>query len=168
MDLEHLLGDTLDLVNEHKEHARLARYHAQRSIEVAVEAGALLIEAKARLPHGEWGSWLERLGLPARTATRWMQIARLSSGHMADMTVFVNLVHELGGQARVASHASDPDYQAAFADFLDIRIEALDGLAASAAEIQAGIERLSPEARKVFLADPEYQDWKRAYNSLVG
>ena len=33
--------------------------------------------AKARLPHGGWAEWLDRLGLKARTASTWMRLATM-------------------------------------------------------------------------------------------
>jgi hypothetical protein len=48
---------------------------ARTSVEKAVEAGKLLIEAKAALPHGQWLPWLRDIGLSPRTAQRYMQLA---------------------------------------------------------------------------------------------
>lgn len=49
-----------------------------RSIEAAqayLEAGPLLVEAKAEYPHGQWQAFLERADIPYRSAARTMQIA---------------------------------------------------------------------------------------------
>ena len=37
----------------------------------------MLTTAKARLPHGGWAEWLDRLGLKARTASTWMRLATM-------------------------------------------------------------------------------------------
>jgi glutamate synthase domain-containing protein 2 len=50
-----------------------------RCAEAAMEAGALLNEAKALVKHGEWTQWLaENTGFSGRTARRYMQIAASS------------------------------------------------------------------------------------------
>ena len=66
---------------------------ARRTLAHALEAGRLLSEAKALLPHGEWGPWLKReCDIPARTATHYMRLharrAELGgeSGNLADLT----------------------------------------------------------------------------------
>ena len=165
MDLELLLGKTLDLVNEHKEHARLARYHGQRSIEVAVEAGDLLSEAKARLGHGEWTPWLKQLGLPGSTARRWMQLSRLRREN-DHMSVFIEVVGDIGGQAKVVSMASDSDFEEELHGFMDIRMEAVKAVEESVAEITDKMDGLSPTALQMFLESPEYADWKSAVEAI--
>ena len=46
--------------------------------ERAIEAGRLLIEAKAAVRHGEWLSWLrDHTGISERTAQRYMRLAQL-------------------------------------------------------------------------------------------
>ena len=63
--------------------AELRQQHAacesalRNAIEHAFRAGALLIEAKTLVPHGEWGMWLaEHFAGSERTAQRYMQIVR--------------------------------------------------------------------------------------------
>ena len=55
----------------------------------ALKAGQALIEAKASLGHGKFGPWLEEIGLPARTATRYMTLAKagVSSAMVADLGI---------------------------------------------------------------------------------
>jgi hypothetical protein len=49
----------------------------RRSIEHAMTAGDLLIEAKAQVKHGEWLPWLdEHCGMAERTAQLYMRIAK--------------------------------------------------------------------------------------------
>jgi Protein of unknown function (DUF3102) len=48
----------------------------QQSVRHAITAGELLTEAKRRLQHGEFGSWLEEnFKLSRATATRYMKLA---------------------------------------------------------------------------------------------
>jgi hypothetical protein len=48
----------------------------RQSLERAINAGSLLLEAKARLKHGTWLPWLkERCQVPVRTAQFYMQLA---------------------------------------------------------------------------------------------
>ena len=59
------------------------------SSEKALEAGALLVDAKADCLHGEWLPFLERAGVPERKAQRLMTLA--GSGLKSDT------VSDLGG-----------------------------------------------------------------------
>ena len=65
---EDLLMDTLDAVSRF-------RVGQREAVGGALDAGGLLSTAKGRLQHGEWGNWLERVGLNSRTASRWMKLA---------------------------------------------------------------------------------------------
>ena len=62
-NLEDLLLETMDAVSRF-------RVGQREAITVALDAGALLIQAKEDLQHGEWGSWLERMGLARRGPQR--------------------------------------------------------------------------------------------------
>ena len=66
--IEDLLFATLDAVSRF-------RVGQRESVNAALDAGALLTEAKGRLQHGEWGDWLHRVGLAPRTASMWMKLA---------------------------------------------------------------------------------------------
>ena len=68
--IEDLLLSTLDAVSRF----RIGRLEA---VSAALDAGALLTEAKGRVQHGEWGGWLDRVGVAPRTASRWMRLAVL-------------------------------------------------------------------------------------------
>src|SRR5437660_94580 len=49
----------------------------KRSVEHAMAAGDLLLEAKAQLKHGQWLPWLsEHCAMSERTAQLYMQIAK--------------------------------------------------------------------------------------------
>src|SRR5258707_562383 len=58
----------------------------------AIAGGRLLLEARNEIEHGAWLLWLrERCGVPARTASRYMELARWApdpdakSANMADL-----------------------------------------------------------------------------------
>ena len=69
MDLETLLGKTIDAVNR-------ANTGERDHIEGALDAGEYLNLAKAQLPHGDWMPWLDKCAVEGRTARRWMQLAK--------------------------------------------------------------------------------------------
>jgi Protein of unknown function (DUF3102) len=74
------------------QHEHQAVSHAlKRGLEHAIAAGKLLIEAKERLRHGQWLSWLkEHCQIPERSAQRYMALARYApakSGNVADLTL---------------------------------------------------------------------------------
>jgi hypothetical protein len=68
-----------DLVEEiRNEHAQAATA-ARTAIGHAMRCGQLLAEAKAAVPHGEWGGWLdENFPSSRRTAQGYMRLARVS------------------------------------------------------------------------------------------
>ena len=68
-NIEDLLLETMEAVSRY-------RVSQREATAAALDAGELLVEAKGRLPHGEWISWLSRVGLPRRTATTWMKLAK--------------------------------------------------------------------------------------------
>ena len=68
--IEDLLLATLDAVSRF-------RVGQRDAVGAALDAGALLTEAKGRLKHGEWGEWIGRVGLAKRTASMWMRLASL-------------------------------------------------------------------------------------------
>ena len=70
LTLEDLLMDTLDAVSRF-------RVGQREAVGGAVDAGGLLVTAKGRVQHGDWGNWLDRVGLSPRTASSWMKLAGL-------------------------------------------------------------------------------------------
>lgn len=48
---------------------------ARSSLEHAIRAGELLIEAKERCDHGEWLPWLDEIEVPQKTANNYMRLA---------------------------------------------------------------------------------------------
>jgi hypothetical protein len=68
-------------------HAGVCR-SAEQAARDAIEAGKLLIEAKALLKHGEWEPWLrDNVAIPPRTARRDVALARsgLEPAAVADL-----------------------------------------------------------------------------------
>ena len=77
MDLEDLLLSTLDAVSRF-------RVGQREAVGAALDAGDLLTTAKARLPHGGWAEWLDRLGLRAEPEeTKAAYYAALTARHRA-------------------------------------------------------------------------------------
>jgi hypothetical protein len=57
---------------------------AKDEIEAFVLVGQVLIEVKAKLPHGKWQGWLgQHFGKSYDTATRWMRVARWAGENVA-------------------------------------------------------------------------------------
>jgi hypothetical protein len=74
------------------EHIDAANAATRRGLEHAIAAGALLIEAKELVAHGEWLPWLQaNCRLSERTARTYMRLARerhrLESAVTADLTI---------------------------------------------------------------------------------
>jgi len=82
-----LMELSTDINTEH----RLATNAAKTAIQHAINAGALLNEAKARVKHGEWLPWLqENCELSERTARNYMRLANLPESkrqRVADMPI---------------------------------------------------------------------------------
>jgi len=93
------LSNTLaDLAERVKEANRASVIAIRQSADKAIEAGMLLIEAKAAVQHGEWLPFLQRADLPERHAQRLMQLAR--SGLQSDS------VTDLGGMVAALTFLS--------------------------------------------------------------
>ncbi len=90
----------------------------RHGIEHAIRTGELLLEAKAQLPHGEWGSWLEaNCEISERSASRYMRLARHRSelesktATVADLTLNAAtqlLAPEEPKEPRAPSHFRSP------------------------------------------------------------
>ena len=79
MNLEQRINDstTNSLAVEIREKHRQATECASQAVQLAREAGDLLIQAKAALPHGQWGTWVkENCDLSERTAQSYMRLSR--------------------------------------------------------------------------------------------
>jgi hypothetical protein len=65
----------------------------KRSLQHAIAAGELLLEAKAQLKHGQWLPWLESCGISERTAQRYIRLVHnreaieAKSDNMSDLSV---------------------------------------------------------------------------------
>lgn len=78
----------LDRIREaHKATGR----HALLAAEQALAAGEMLVEAKSLCAHGEWGDWLLKSEVPARSAQRYMSLFRggLKPAIVADLGMAV-------------------------------------------------------------------------------
>lgn len=61
---------------------------AETAIERALEAGRLLAEVKAALPHGDFGAWIEQhCGFAARTAQRYIRLHENRARLPADASI---------------------------------------------------------------------------------
>lgn len=81
-------ADLAALAQEIVSEQKAARDSAQSAIKHAIRCGALLIEAKAKVKHGQWLPWLqESCYLPERTAQAYMNLARHADSLPSDMTV---------------------------------------------------------------------------------
>jgi len=70
-------GITESLASQINEAHRLTQEHLGKTILFAIEAGRLLIEAKAATPHGRWLPWLrENITFSERTAQAYMTVHR--------------------------------------------------------------------------------------------
>jgi len=66
-----------DLASQIREGVSESVRHANNAVEGALITGALLIEAKKQLIHGEWESWLSKnCNVAVRTAQAYMRLAK--------------------------------------------------------------------------------------------
>jgi hypothetical protein len=73
LSLSNSLGDLAARIRAEHDAAGTA---LKKSVEHAMAAGEMLIEAKAQLQHGQWLPWLESCGIAERTAQRYVKLAR--------------------------------------------------------------------------------------------
>ena len=100
--IEDLLFATLDAVSRF-------RVGQRESVSAALDAGALLSQAKLRLHHGEWGDWIGRVGIASRTASMWMKLAGLDLT-ASEVIARGGIVKTLrGGSPKSATVADLPD-----------------------------------------------------------
>jgi len=112
---------------------------ARTSIEKAVEAGKLLIEAKDALPHGGWLPWLRDVGITPRTAQRYMRLVTIPADKY-------DTVSHLGIKGALDAIAKKVSPTQAVLDELDAAITQLEALIAGLNDCPIN-ERLSPLAR---------------------
>ena len=138
-----------------------ALYRAGRKADLA--CAAKLLEARRIATHGEWGVFLERAGIPDRTARRLIAYARagVQIGHLADLgqadcdRAIAQIREDIGRWARIA----DTDRAQRTGECL----EAWDRWHLSGAELMAKewqivaafvdeIAKLAPTAREAVLS----------------
>lgn len=78
----------LDTVNEINRLDQLARTAASDAVELARQAGVLLLKVKDQLPHGEFSQWLKaNVTVSQRQAQRYMAVAQGKSISIRALTV---------------------------------------------------------------------------------
>lgn len=86
-DMEQDILETSESVAEQSERspeeiAREINWHLMRTAENFIEIGKLLLEAKTKVSHGEWGNWLkENISFSHQTANKFMQVAQRFSNY---------------------------------------------------------------------------------------
>jgi protein gp37 len=98
----HALADLAARINA--EHVAVAN-SLTTSIKHAIAAGDLLIEAKRKVPHGEWLPWLEYCGVSDRVAQRYMRLARNRKAIEAAIKANPTLVSDLDMTGALAAIA---------------------------------------------------------------
>ena len=148
--------ESLDLQLLHE----VERYGAGRwqSYDAAVTAGKLLLKARRELQHGDFQAFAERAGLTARTARRWMQLARagFDADRIAEMggirkaldtlaTSKTDTVTVLPGET--ADDVRRRELESEYADLRDRLASSLVDADADTLESVARLKRLQGEAR---------------------
>jgi hypothetical protein len=103
MALAVIPGSRLDdLAQEIRREVALAEQHWRDAVGHGIRVGQLLVEVKAELRHGEWLPWLAA-NFPgtARTATRYMQLAR-ESDTVSDFVTLRSAIAALSVPRKVA------------------------------------------------------------------
>ena len=68
---------TQSIIEQINTHHQNAMNHFNGAVESAIEAGKLLLQVKASLPHGAWTTWLNtNIGVCERQAQRYMSAAK--------------------------------------------------------------------------------------------
>jgi hypothetical protein len=113
-----------------REHA-LVESHLQGAVSHAIRAGALLAEAKEKIPHGEWLPWLAKnCAIRERTAQTYMRLSRelpkldpSKAQRVADLPL-----REAIGALAAPSRFSGNVWHKAVNNFLDVCQEILDDM----------------------------------------
>jgi Protein of unknown function (DUF3102) len=115
---------------------------ARRTLEHALAAGDLLTDANAKTKHGEWETWVrEECGIPERTASMYMKLARgrkaieAEIGNVADLSI--------RGALRLLAPPAKP--RAASAERRSSKTG--EGQHAAAAELEVGADGFEPRSR---------------------
>jgi hypothetical protein len=106
--------DLTDLGARINESHHLALKHADKAIEHAIACGQMLLEAKAKVPHGKWLPWLrDNITFGERSAQGYMRIAQrvppqIRNG-VADFPSLRTALHALAAPRRGFREAMDAD-----------------------------------------------------------
>jgi len=98
----------------------------QSALDHARDAGAKLIEAKTLLDHGQWLPWLREAGVSARTAQKYMRLARIPEDKYA-ATAHLSIDRALDAFADVPVHPAIMHLHLAHATY-DDAIAALEAV----------------------------------------
>ena len=79
---------------------------ARRTVEEAHAAGTMLVEIKARMPHGEWLPWLEAEGVLPATAGRMMKLSRVEIDQIDQFGSVDSALKSIQSDAPHVSHNS--------------------------------------------------------------
>lgn len=142
-------------------------FYIRQGITAAIEIGERLIEAKAQLKHGEWLPWLrEKIGIPERSASRFMQLAREcpKSAKLADLGVskalallalpvseredFVAEKHEVGGVEKSVADMTAKELKKAIEERDNAR-KTLEAMKARAEVAEQSREKMEKDMRQL-------------------
>jgi Protein of unknown function (DUF3102) len=89
------------LAEDIRRHHKAVERHARSMLDEAIAAGEALIEAKARLRHGEFGPFIAYCGTSRRSASLYMKLAR-EKGNVAilEASSIREALEALGGRRR--------------------------------------------------------------------
>lgn len=129
----------VSLVKEIQAEHDAAERDVRSAVEHAVRAGQLLTEAKASLPHGEWGKWLsENFAFSQQWAAGYMRLAKASPGQIESASSIRGALKQLAAPSRKKAGdreeapADDPVIAAGLQALREFRgvveSEGLDGL----------------------------------------
>jgi hypothetical protein len=95
----------------------------KRSLQHAMAAGELLLEAKVQLKHGQWLPWLESCGISERTAQRYIRLVHnretieAKSDNMSDLSVSGALAMIAAPRDELSAHFAQSAADSAFDQF---------------------------------------------------
>ncbi|MBU3587822.1 DUF3102 domain-containing protein [Polynucleobacter sp. 31A-FELB] len=96
---------TLDTINEINRLDQLARTTASEAVELARQAGVLLLKVKDQLPHGEFTQWLKtNVSVSQRQAQRYMAAAQGKPISIRSLTVKNDTVSLLDDQQKTSQN----------------------------------------------------------------
>jgi hypothetical protein len=110
---------------------RLAIEHAGNAIEQAIACGQMLLEAKARVPHGKWLPWLrDNITFGERSAQGYMRVAKrvppqIRNG-VSDFPSLRTALHALARPRRHMREAFDAEWRALSAHVDALRAKSPD------------------------------------------